>query len=73
MKANNPTLGRMDLARLYFPHICAKSAWRKLKDLMEDDPELRPLLYTGRRTFMPNELERIFAALGKPKQLVFTQ
>lgn len=73
MKANSPTIGRMELAQIYFPHICAKSAWRKLKDLMEENPEIQPLLYTGHRTFMPNELERIFAALGKPKQLVFTQ
>ena len=26
--------GRMELAQLYFPHICGRAAWRKFKDCM---------------------------------------
>ena len=65
----NPTYGRMELAQLYFPHICGRAAWRKLKDVMIDDPALSPLLTTGRRTFLPIEVSCIFKVCGRPASL----
>ena len=56
----------MELAQLYFPNICGRAAWRKLKDYMADDPSLSPLLTTGRRTFLPIEVDRIFNTIGRP-------
>ena len=58
--------GRMELAQIYFPHICGRAAWRKLKDCMAEEPSLRPLLGVSRRTFLPAEVERIFKALVCP-------
>jgi hypothetical protein len=58
--------GRMELAQIYFPHICGRAAWRKLKDCMAEYPELDPLLAINRRTFLPLEVERIFRNLGVP-------
>ena len=58
--------GRMELAQIYFPHICGRAAWRKLKDCMAEYPELDPLLAIKRRTFLPLEVERIFRNLGVP-------
>ena len=69
MNELNPTYGRMELAQLYFPHICGRAAWRKLKDIMTDDPTLSPLLNTGRSTFLPIEVSRIFKAYGRPASL----
>ncbi len=66
MNELKPTYGRMELAQLYFPNICGRAAWRKLKDYMADDPSLSPLLTTGRRTFLPIEVDRIFHAIGRP-------
>ena len=65
----NPTYGRMELAQIYFPHICGRAAWRKLKDIMIDDPELSSLLTSGRRTFLPIEVDRIFKVCGRPASL----
>ena len=45
------TYGRMELAQLYFPNICGRAAWRKLKEIMADDPALKPLTGIKRRTF----------------------
>jgi len=56
----------MELAQLYFPNICGRAAWRKLKDYMGEYPELRALLTTGRRTFLPFEVSLIFNAFGRP-------
>ena len=58
--------GRTELAQAYFPQICPKAAWEKLKAVMADDPVLCPLLSQRRRTFMPAEVERIFNVLGRP-------
>lgn len=60
--------GRMELAQIYFPHICGRAAWRKLKDCMADEPSLQSLLSARRRTFLPAEVERIFQAIGCPQQ-----
>lgn len=62
----NRCYGRMELAQLYFPNICGRAAWRKLKDYMGEYPELRALLTTGRRTFLPFEVSLIFNAFGRP-------
>ena len=48
--------GRMELAQIYFPHICGRAAWRKLKECMADEPALCPLLRVKRRTFLPIEV-----------------
>ena len=60
------TYGRMELAQLYFPNICGRAAWRKLKEIMADDPALKPLTGIKRRTFLPIEVDRIFHAIGRP-------
>ena len=56
--------GRMELAQIYFPHICGRAAWRKLKECMADEPALCPLLRVKRRTFLPIEVESIFRVFG---------
>ena len=58
--------GRMELAQLYFPNICGRAAWRKLKEYMSEDPSLRPLLNGRHRTFLPIEVDRICTAIGYP-------
>lgn len=56
----------MELAQIYFPHICGRAAWRKLKECMTDEPALRPLQRVRRRTFLPIEVECIFRVFGNP-------
>ena len=56
----------MELAQLYFPNICGRAAWRKLKEYMSEDPSLRPLLNGRHRTFLPIEVDRICTAIGNP-------
>ena len=60
------TYGRMELAQLYFPNICGRAAWRKLKEIMADNPALKPLTGIKRRTFLPIEVDSIFHAIGRP-------
>ena len=60
--------GRMELAQIYFPHICGRAAWRKLKECMADEPSLCPLLHAKRRIFLPIEVESIFRVFGCPSQ-----
>ena len=55
--------GRMELAQIYFPHICGRAAWREL-----NEPALCPLLRVKRRTFLPIEVESIFRVFGCPAQ-----
>ena len=69
MKELKPTYGRMELAQVYFPDICPRSAWRKLKEYMADYPELVPLYTMTRRTFLPIELDLIFSSIGRPSSL----
>ena len=59
-------LGRMELAQAYFPAITPRAAWRKLKSLLEDSPATAPLLLQHRRTFLPCEVETIYATFGAP-------
>ena len=67
MNSTTRTFGRMELAQLYFPHLCDRSAWRKLKDCLESEPALKGLLATGRRSFLPCEVSLIFSTLGAPR------
>ena len=60
------SLGRAELAQKYFPFIQPQSAWLKLKSLLQEYPELAPLTQLKRRTFLPAEVAKIFASLGKP-------
>ena len=60
------TYGRMELAQVYFPYITARSAWKKLKSLLQDDPRTAPLTQLSRRTFLPTEVSTIFSTLGIP-------
>jgi hypothetical protein len=66
MKTTVRTYGRMELAQQYFPAIAPRSAWKKLKGLLLDDPATAPLAMLSRRTFLPAEVSTIFAALGAP-------
>ena len=67
MQQNSITsLGRAELAQKYFPFIQPQSAWLKLKSLLQEYPELAPLTQLKRRTFLPAEVAKIFASLGKP-------
>jgi hypothetical protein len=60
------TYGRTELAQLYFPAICPRAAWAKLRLYMSDYPQLHPLLSNTRRTFLPIEVGLIFDTLGRP-------
>jgi hypothetical protein len=66
METKPRAYGRTELAQAYFPQICSRAAWAKLKAVMADDPSLSSLLQSRRRSFMPAEVERIYAALGCP-------
>ena len=48
------TYGRTELAQLYFPAICPRAAWAKLRLYMSDYPQLHPLLSNTRRSFLPS-------------------
>ena len=56
----------MELAQAYFPAILPRSAWKKLKALLMDDPQTAPLVELSRRTFLPAEVSIIFSVLGVP-------
>ena len=60
------SLGRTQLAQMYFPHIQPKSAWEKLRALLQEDPALAPLATIRRRTFLPAEVNIIYQHLGRP-------
>ena len=47
------TMGRTQLAQMYFPFIQPKSAWEKLRALLLEDPALEHLTKLKRRTFLP--------------------
>ena len=66
METTVKTYGRTELAQLYFPAICPRAAWAKLRLYMHDYPRLRKLLGSGRRTFLPAEVALIFDTLGQP-------
>ena len=66
METTIRTYGRTELAQLYFPAICPRAAWAKLRLYMNDYPRLRQLLASKRRTFLPVEVSLIFETLGHP-------
>ena len=66
MKQIVRTYGRMELAQAYFPAILPRSAWKKLKALLMDDPQTASLANLPRRTFLPAEVSIIFSTLGAP-------
>jgi hypothetical protein len=43
-----------------------RSAWKKLKALLMDDPQTAPLATLSRRIFLPAEVLVIFSVLGEP-------
>ena len=64
---NHPcSMGRTELAQMYFPHIQPKSAWEKLRTLLAEDPALEHLARLKRRTFLPTEVNIIYQHLGQP-------
>ena len=66
MEQSAKTFGRMELAQLYFPYILPRSAWQKLKSLLEEDPALQHLTTLKRRSFLPSEVNKIYQYLGRP-------
>ncbi len=66
MEQSAKTMGRMELAQLYFPFILPQSAWKKFKSLLADEPALRHLTSLKRRSFLPAEVNIIYQQLGKP-------
>ena len=60
------TMGRTQLAQMYFPYIQPKSAWEKLRALLLEDPALEHLTKLKRRTFLPAEVNIIYQHLGQP-------
>ena len=63
---NYQSLGRTQLAQMYFPYIMPKSAWEKLRSLLLEDPDLAHLTKLRRRTFLPAEVNIIYQHLGQP-------
>ena len=66
MKETVKVYGRMELAQAYFPAILPRSAWKKLKALLMDDPQTASFATLSRRTFLPAEVSIIFSVLGVP-------
>ena len=66
METTIRTYGRTELAQLYFPTICPRAAWAKLRLYMQDYPALTEILNTGHRSFLPSEVATIFDCLGRP-------
>ena len=60
------SLGRTQLAQRYFPYIQPQNAWQKLRGLLAEYPDLRPLTTLRRRTFLPAEVNKIYQVLGQP-------
>ncbi|MBQ9648898.1 MAG: DUF4248 domain-containing protein [Prevotella sp.] len=60
------SLGRTQLAQMYFPYIQPHTAWQKLRSLLVDDPALAHLAQLRRRTFLPAEVNKIYQTLGRP-------
>ena len=65
-KLNVQSLGRTQLAQMYFPYIQPKSAWEKLRSLLQEDSDLAHLTKLRRRTFLPAEVNIIYQHLGQP-------
>jgi hypothetical protein len=58
--------GRMELATRYFPTLCPRAAWHKLKLLLQEYPELSRLATMSRRSFTAREADDIFTLIGEP-------
>lgn len=56
----------MELAQMYFPAIAPRSAWRRMKDLLQENASTAELASMSRRVFMPAEVSLIFNTFGKP-------
>ena len=63
---SQPSMGRMELAQAYFPSILPRSAWLKIRSLLEDYPELSGFAHQKRRTYLPSEVNIIYQHLGRP-------
>ena len=70
-RKNVQSQGRTELAQRYFPYITPKSAWEKLRSLMQEDPALSYLTKLRRRTFLPAEVNIIYQHLGQPWAALF--
>ena len=60
------TMGRTQLAQMYFPYVLPQTAWQKLRSLLNEDPDLAHLAKLKRRTFLPVEVNIIYQHLGQP-------
>ena len=60
------TMGRTQLAQMYFPYVLPQTAWQKLRSLLNEDPALSHLAKLRRRTFLPAEVNIIYQHLGQP-------
>lgn len=65
-KFNVQSLGRTQLAQMYFPYVLPQTAWQKLRGLLAADPGLAHLTKLKRRTFLPAEVNIIYQLLGQP-------
>ncbi len=65
-KLSTNTLGRTQLAQMYFPYVLPQTAWQKLRGLLAADPALAHLTKLKRRTFLPAEVNIIYHQLGQP-------
>ena len=66
MKTDIKTMGRTELAALYFPYIQPYNAWQKLRAMMLEMPDLSNFAKQKRRTYLPSEVEIIYHHLGHP-------
>jgi hypothetical protein len=60
------TMGRTQLAQMYFPYVLPQTASQKLRGLLAADPNLAHLTRLKRRTFLPAEVNIIYHQLGQP-------
>jgi hypothetical protein len=65
-RKNVQSLGRTQLAQMYFPYVLPQTAWQKLRGLLAADPALSHLTKLKRRTFLPAEVNIIYQSLGQP-------
>ena len=70
-KFNVQSLGRTQLAQMYFPYVLPQTAWQKLRGLLAADPALSHLTKLKRRTFLPAEVNIIYQSLGQPWAALF--
>jgi hypothetical protein len=66
MSIKSNSIGKGELASMYFPHLQPHTAWQKLRGLLDDDPALAHLTAIKRRSFLPVEVSLIYQHLGQP-------